>query len=103
MSHIPQAELDALRQRIPLHQLLPLAGLDRLSLDQINHPATLELDLKRRALARLKARHLCMLPAWKASAYGTPKALDDLTDGPVPHVQGVEMLDVPAFLRRHAD
>ncbi|HNA67254.1 MAG TPA: hypothetical protein PLN96_05255 [Zoogloea sp.] len=82
--HLAQRDLDALRQPIPLHQLLPLAGLERLTLDQLNHAATLNLDLQRRVLARLKAGELCLVPAWRASAYGMP------------------MLDIPAFFRRHA-
>lgn len=65
-------DLDALRLAIPLHQLLPLAGLDRLTLDLTAHPASQELELKRRALTRLKAGEFCMVPGWRASAYGMP-------------------------------
>ena len=65
-------DLDALRLAIPLHQLLPLAGLDRLTLDLAAHPASQELELKRRALTRLKAGEFCMVPGWRASAYGMP-------------------------------
>ena len=65
-------DLDALRLSIPLHQLLPLAGLDRITLDLAAHPASQELELKRRALTRLKAGEFCMIPGWKAGAYGVP-------------------------------
>lgn len=76
-------DLDALRLAIPLHQLLPLAGVERLTMDQLANPNTLVLDLQRRTLARLKAGELCMIPAWRASAYGMP------------------MVDIPGFLRHH--
>ncbi len=104
MKHIPVAQLDALAQPIPFHHLIPLANLDqRIKVEQIADPDQLEQALKRRVLARLHRGELCMIPAWRASAYGTPKALDGLTDPPAHHIDGVEMLDVPAFLRRHAD
>lgn len=58
---LTDAERDVLAARIPLQHLIPLAGLDRLTLDQVTHPATLELDLKRRALARVKAGEFCVV------------------------------------------
>ena len=54
---------EALSQRIPLPQLLSLAGQGpRLTVDQLAHTATLELELKRRALSRIKAGEVCMVP-----------------------------------------
>ncbi len=54
-------ERAALSQRIPLHHLLPLAGMDRLTPMLIERPALLDLELKRRVLTRLKAGEFCLV------------------------------------------
>lgn len=84
MTHrLTDAERDVLGERIPLQHLLPLAGQDRLTLDQVTHAATLELDLKRRALARVKAGEFCMVTH----------------QHPGRHLR----LDMGAFWRRHGE
>ena len=80
---LTDAERDVLGERIPLQHLLPLAGQDRLTLDQVTHAATLELDLKRRAIARVKAGEFCVVTR----------------QHPGRHLR----LDMGAFWRRHGE
>jgi len=61
LHRITDQERIALSQRIPLHHLLPLAGMDRLTPMLIERPALLDLELKRRALTRLKAGEFCLV------------------------------------------
>lgn len=85
MTHrLTDAERDVLGERIPLQHLLPLAGQDRLTLDQVTHPATLEFDIKRRALARVKAGEFCVVTHDRY---------------PGRHLR----LDMGAFCRRHGE
>lgn len=79
---ITDHERFALSQRIPLHHLLPLAGLDRLTPMLIERPVLLDIELKRRALTRLKAGEFCLLTR------------------PVFTVPGI---DLQAFFNRHAE
>lgn len=81
---VPQSQQDAIEQPMPMHHLIPLAGLDaRIDADQLGDPIRLERTLRRIVLARLIRGELCMIPAWRASAYGMP------------------MVDIPGFLRHH--
>lgn len=77
---ITAPERDALSKRIPLHHLLPLAGMDRLTPLLIERPALLDIELKRRALTRLKAGEFCLV-----------------TDPTVPG------LDLQTFFQRHTE
>ena len=80
---ITEPERDVLSQRIPLHHLLPMAGMDRLTPMLIERPALLESELKRRALTRLKAGEFCLV-----------------TSPPAPPVPG---LDIRTFFQSHAE
>jgi hypothetical protein len=77
---ITEPERDVLSKAIPLHHLLPMAGMDRLTPMLIERPALLDIELKRRALTRLKAGEFCLL---------TP-----------PTVPG---LDIQTFFNRHSE
>lgn len=86
--HLTESDREALSQRIPLPQLLSLAGQGpRLTVDQLEHAGSLELALKRQALTRIKAGELCMVPC----------------RGPAVEHQAVPSLDLRAFWSRHGE
>lgn len=90
MTHhnLTDSDREALSQRIPLPQLLSLAGQGpRLTVDQLEHAGTLELTLKRQALTRIKAGELCMVPC----------------RGQAVEHQAVLRLDLRAFWDRHGE
>lgn len=90
MTHhnLTDSDREALSQRIPLPQLLSLAGQGpRLTVDQLEHAGTLELALKRQALTRIKAGELCMVPC----------------RGQAVEHQAVLRLDLRAFWDRHGE